>query len=202
MFKNKAPAIPATTDYTNNLRETSFYKYGHLRSLGITGELTSLAYDPLLSLLAIGTASGLVHVYGQAAFQFTLPVAGPSSSSPSAAIRFLFFHPGHNRLVAIDSANTLHSYTLADMTDHPNPLTSPPLPVKEVSYSLYGTVTSVEQPLPSYTHLFMTLKDGVTLAWDLSRRTLAHFKIGNCWGDVEERLVRSGVPGRRKTLGG
>ncbi|KAK4685038.1 hypothetical protein P7C73_g5117, partial [Tremellales sp. Uapishka_1] len=202
MFKNKAPLLPPGTDYTKNLRETTFYKYGHLRSLGLSGEITALAFDPVLSLLAVGTAAGLVHVYGSSAFQFTLPVSAATSSAPGAGIRFLTFHPGHHRLVAIDTANNLYSFSLQQISDSPTPLAHPPLPVREAFYPLHGTVTAIDTPLPSHTHLFLSMKDGMTLAWDLSRRYLAHFKIGNCWGDVEERLVRSGVPGRRKTLGG
>ncbi len=202
MFKSKATALPPQTDYTNNLRETSFYRYGHLRSLGVTGDITSLAVDPLLSLLAVGTSSGIVHVYGQPAFQFNLPVSGASSSGPASSIKFLAFHPGHNRLIAVDSNNTLHSYSLQHFTDHPSPLTHPTLPTKEGAYTLWGTITSIEQPVPSHQHLFFTMKDGTSLCWDLSRRVLGSWKVGNCWGNYEERMVRSGIPGRRKTLGG
>lgn len=202
MFKSKAPSLPPSTDFTNNLRETSFYRYGHLRPLGLTGEVTALAVDPTLSLFALGTSTGLVHVYGQSAFQFTLPVSGASSSTPAHPIRFLVFHPGNHRLIAIDDGNTIHSFSLQNLTDHPNPLTHPPLPTKEASYTLWGTITSVEQPLPSYTHLLVTMKDGTTLAWDISRRVLGNWKIENVWMAHEERMVRSGIPGRHKTLGG
>lgn len=202
MFKSKTVSLPAEIDYTKNLCETSFYRYGHLRSLGVTGDITALAVDPLLSLLAVGTSSGVVHVYGQPAFQFTLPVSGGSSSGAVASIRFLTFHPGHHRLIAVDSHNTLHSFSLAHLTDHSNPLTHPPLPTKEGAYTLGGTITSIEQPVPSYTFLFLTMKDGTTLTWDLTRRVLGSWKVGNCWMEYEERMVRSGIPGRRKTLGG
>lgn len=203
MFRStKAPVLPSSTDFTNNLREHSFYRYGHLRSLGLTGDVTALAVDPILSLLAIGTSSGLVHVFGTPSFQFTLPVSPASSSSPRHSIRFLVFHPGHDRLIAVDDGNTLHSFSLSNLTDHPNPLTHPPLPTKEGSYSLWGTITAIEQPLPSYTHLFMTMKDGTSLCWDLSRRVLGQWKVGNMWAEHEERMIRSGIPGRHKTLGG
>ena len=202
MFKHKAPALSPDADFTNNLKETSFYRYGHLRSLGLTGDITALAVDPLLSLLAVGTASGLVHVFGQPSLQFSLPVSAASSSAPAQSIKFLAFHLGHNRLVAVDAGNTLHSFSLSHFTDHSNPLTHPPLPTKECSYTLWGTITAMEQPVPSHTHFFFTMKDGTTLAWDLSRRILGHWKIGNCWQEHEDRMMRSGVPGRRKTAGG
>lgn len=203
MFKsNKAPALAPETDYTKNLRETSFYRYGHLRSLGLTGEVTAIAIEPLLSLFAVGTSSGLVHVFGQAAFQFTLPVSGSSSSSPAVPIKFLCFHPGHQRIVIIDESNTIHTYSLQNISDHANPLTHPPLPIREGAYTMYGTITAIDQPLPSHTHLFFTMKDGSTLAWDLSRRVLGNWKTHNCWGEYEERMVRSGIPGRHRTIGG
>ncbi|WVO13704.1 hypothetical protein L204_101325 [Cryptococcus depauperatus] len=202
MFKNKVPSLPTETDYTGNLCEASSYRYGHLRSLGLTGEVTSLAVDPILSLFAIGTGNGFVHCYGGPPFQFTLPVSLPSSSSPARAIKFLFFHPGHHRLIAIDDANTISTYSLQHMTDHPNPFSHPSLPTKEIAYTLWGMVTSVEQPLPSHTHLFLTIKDGTTLAWDLSRRRLSSWRVGNMWLEFEKRLVRSGIPGRQTTMGG
>ncbi|ORY35002.1 lethal giant larvae like, C-terminal-domain-containing protein [Naematelia encephala] len=202
MFKSKAPVLPPDTDYTKNLRETSFYRYGSLRALGLSGEVTALAVDPVLSLMAVGTSSGMVHCYGNPAFQFSLPVSGPSTGGSAKAIKFLLFHPGQHRIIAVDTSDTLHSYSLQHLTDSPTPLTNPPLPVKEGAYTLWGTVTSVEQPLPSHAHLFLTVKDGTTLAWDLSRRTLSDWKVGNCWGEYEERMIRSGIPGRRKTAGG
>lgn len=208
MFKsNKQPAITPATDYTGTLRETSFYKYGHLRTLGLSGEVTALAVDPLLSLLAVGTSGGQVHVYGSAPFQFTLPVTGhqvmAGASRRADGIKFLAFHPGHNRLVAIDDSNTIHSFSLALITDAPNPNVAPPMPVREGYETVFASVTAIEQPLPSYSHMFLTLKDGSTLAWDLRQCIISSaWRIENCWTAVEERLVRSGVPGRHKTLGG
>ena len=193
MFK-KAPALPLDRDFTLNLRETSFYRYGHLRTLGLRGEVTAIAVDPVLSLFGVGTSSGQVHVYGQAAFEFTLTVETGKACAP---IKFLLFHPGHHRLIVIDESNTLHTFSLSHISDHVNPLTHPPLPVKEGSYTLWGTITAVELPLPSYTHLFVTMKDGTTLSWDLSRRMLGNWKIGNCWLEHEQRMIRSGVPGKR-----
>lgn len=203
MFKSsKASALPPTADWTRNLKEKSFYRYGHLRSLGISGEITALAVDPVLSLLGVGTSAGIVHIFGQSSFQFALPVSGSSSSKPASAVKFLTFHPGHHRIVAVDATNTLHSYTMQTITDHINPLTHPPLPTREASYTLWGTITAVDQPLPSHTHLFVTMKDGQMLAWDLSRGILGNWKVGNCWGEYEDKMIRSGMPGRRRTAGG
>lgn len=205
MFKSsKEPAIPPSTDYTGTLREHSFYKYGHLRTLGLTGEVTAWAVDPILSLLAVGTSAGLVHVFGSNAFQFTLPVSAvlPGLDRKPDGVKFIVFHPGHSRLVVIDEGNTIHAFALNHISESSNPNTSPPLPVREAFMTLFGTITAVEQPLPSYTHLFFTMKDGTTLAWDLRQRAMSSYNIPNLLGMHEERLVRSGVPGKKKTLGG
>ena len=49
--------------------------------------------------------------------------------------------------------------------------------------------------------LFFTLKDGITLAYDLLRYNLSPYKIPNVWHAHEERMRRSGIPGHRKTFG-
>lgn len=207
----KPPALPPSTDYTGTLREQSFFKYGHLRSLGLGGEVTALAVDPLLSLLAVGTSAGAIHVYGSAPFQFTLPITPPGvrasvdragQSAAGVGVKFLAFHPGHARLVAIDDGNTLHSFMLNHISESPNPNLAPPLPTREAMYTIFGEITAIEQPLPSYTHMFIAMRDGVTLSWDLRQRGLSNYKIPNQWALHEERLVRSGVPGRQRTIGG
>ncbi|CAK9784876.1 unnamed protein product [Cutaneotrichosporon oleaginosum] len=195
MFRSqKGPALSPTTDYTGTLRETSFYRHGQLRRLGLGGEVTAIAVDPLLSLMAVGSG-GAVHVYGSPAFQFTLPVG-------TAGVKFLAFHPGHSRLVVIDETNTLHSFALNNISENSNPNVTPPLPTKEASYPVFGEITAIEQPLPSYTHMLLAMRDGVTLAWDQRQATMSKFKIPNLWALYEERLVRSGVPGRQRTVGG
>lgn len=212
MFRSaKGPALPASTDFTGTLREVSFYRHGQLRTLGLGGEVTALAVDPLLSLLAVGTSAGSIHVFGDAAFQFTLPITPPGvrasvdrsgHSAAGVGVKFLAFHPGHSRLVAIDDGNTLHSFALNNISESPNPTLAPPLPTREAMHTIFGDITSIEQPLPSHTHMLMSMRDGVTLAWDLRQRGLSMFKIPNLWAAYEERLVRSGVPGRQKTIGG
>lgn len=138
-----------TLDFTRGLRDRMFYKPGHLRSLGLCGEITALAFDPMLSLLAIGTSTGFIHLVGSPAFQCTLSLnpmhharrasaGGASSSAPvsSGGVKHLVFHPGATRIVAIDAKNTLHSWHLGPgcMDDKTG------LPMKEVTVSLYGDV--------------------------------------------------------------
>lgn len=146
---SKHSASRTQLDFTRGLRDRVFYKPGHLRSLGLCGEITALAFDPMLSILAIGTSTGFIHLVGSPAFQCTLSLnpmhharrasaGGATSSTPtsSGGVKHLVFHPGATRIVAIDAKNTLHSWQLgAGCMDEKTGL-----PMKEVTVSLYGDV--------------------------------------------------------------
>ncbi len=60
--------------------------------------------------------------------------------------------------------------------------------------------SAIDTPSPAHSHLFLTMKDGTTLAFDLARRNLSPYKIPNAWAQHQDRLRRSGVPG--KEIGG
>jgi hypothetical protein len=71
----------------------------------------------------------------------------PRSSSSSSAIKHLAFHPSRGRLVAIDARSQAHVWSLRTI----DPATG--LPWKEATNSLYGTVTSIDIPSPSTSHV-------------------------------------------------
>lgn len=111
------PSVHSTTaaeqpDFTkSHLRDAHAYRMSHMRSLGIQGEITSLAFDPIFSLMAVGTSTGLVHLLGAPPVQCTIPLSSSVNTSAHqsiAAAQFLTFVPGSGRLCCIDSKNTLH----------------------------------------------------------------------------------------------
>jgi hypothetical protein len=59
LFGNKSRSEVPAVDWSNSLRELSFYKSGHLRSYGTIGEIVCIAVDPVASLIAIGDYLGL-----------------------------------------------------------------------------------------------------------------------------------------------
>lgn len=197
MFKSRAP-LP---DFSAPLREPSFYKYGPLASLALSGDITALAHDPVFSLLALGTSAGTVAVYGQEGFRFVIPVtlesrrASTSSSThaaaaaPSPSIKLLTFHAG-SKLVAIDDTNTLYQYDLTTCTE-PALKAEPPLPVREAASSL-GNVAALETS-PAHSFVFLGMADGTLRAWDTKLAKLAEWRVPNLWEGHEERLRRSGV---------
>jgi syntaxin-binding protein 5 len=82
-----------------------------MRSLGIQGEITALAVDPVQSIMAIGTSTGLIHLVGSPAFQCTVQLSTLSAGSPNAGIvpvKFLVFMSGLGKLCCVDEKNTLH----------------------------------------------------------------------------------------------
>lgn len=95
-------------DFTKaHLRDRETYRLGHLRSLGLQGEVTALAVDPVYSLMAVGTSTGLVHLLGKPPFQCMIQLSTLRDQKP-AAVKFLTFVPGAGRLCCIDEKNTLH----------------------------------------------------------------------------------------------
>lgn len=95
-------------DFTrNHLRDRETYRLGHLRSLGLQGEVTALAVDPVYGLMAVGTSTGLIHLLGKASFQSMFQLSTLRDQKP-IPVKFLTFVPGAGRLCCIDEKNTLH----------------------------------------------------------------------------------------------
>lgn len=178
MFKQKPPAPTPSSDHTRSLRDPQFYRFGHLRSLGLQGDLSALAYDPLLGILAAGTTTGLVHLAGAPAFGCTIPLypAGGGTTAQGrhaalAGVKFMVFHPGE-RLVVVDTQNTIHVWLLGKggMDDAKG------LPRKTACVGLYGDVAFLEQPSPVVGHVAVTFRDGNVIWFDLERGCVAPYK--------------------------
>lgn len=183
MFRPKPHPATPPADHTRALRDPQFYRPGHLRSLGLQGDLSALAYDPLLGLLAAGTTSGLVHLSGSPAFSCTVPLypahaAGTTTAATAqarhaaqAGCKFVAFHPGE-RLVVVDTQNTIHVWTLAQggMDDVKG------TPRKTACVSLYGDVTYLEQPTVASAHVGVAFRDGNLVWFDLERGVVAPYK--------------------------
>lgn len=178
MFKQKPTQPTPTADHTRSLRNPQFYRFGHLRSLGLQGDLSALAYDPLLALLAAGTKTGLVHLSGAPPFQCTITLYPRAHASTAqgreevtAGVKWMVFHPGE-RLVVVDTRNTIHIWALGvgKMDDAKG------LPRKVVTTNLYGDVVFLEQPVPTSTHVGVTFRDGNVVWFDMERAVVAPYK--------------------------
>ncbi|KAG9236041.1 snare-dependent exocytosis protein-like protein [Amylocarpus encephaloides] len=140
---------------------------------GINSQIGSLAYDPVQSLLAIGTnettfGSGQIYIYGQSRVQatFTLP--------RRASVKELQFVA--DRLVTLDSKNEIIIWDLSQET-------------KLASYNPPGIVTAlVTDPMLDW--VIIGLQNGDVIAYDLASEKIAPLRLPNFW---RERSPKSRV---------
>jgi len=142
---------------------------------GINCQISACAYDPVQSLLAVGTkfsrkfGPGQVYIFGKDRVQVTL-----SLSTPSASVRVLQF--AFDKLLCIDSADILYSFSLP--TSNSIGLAGKR---KLSTYIVPGKVSSLaSDPLLDYT--FIGLVAGDIMCYDLDRESPTPFRIPNQWG--------------------
>ncbi|XP_038618445.1 lethal(2) giant larvae protein homolog 1 [Tachyglossus aculeatus] len=73
---------------------------------GFPNQPSSLAYDPKLRIMAIGTKSGAVKVYGAPGVEFT------GLHKETATVTQMHFLPGQGRLLSLLDDNTLHLWEI------------------------------------------------------------------------------------------
>ncbi|TVY26240.1 Lethal(2) giant larvae SRO77-like protein [Lachnellula hyalina] len=137
---------------------------------GINSQIGSLAYDPVQSLLAIGTnettfGSGQIYVFGQQRVQatFTLP--------RRASVRTLQFVA--DRLVSLDTKNEVVIWDLLTQK-------------KIASYAPPGVVAVlVTDPMLDWA--LIGLQSGDIIAYDLEGEKLAPLRLPNFWRERNPR---------------
>ncbi|WPG97877.1 Hypothetical protein R9X50_00065900 [Acrodontium crateriforme] len=144
---------------------------------GINSQVSCLAYDPVQSILAVGTKSsqfgtGQIYLFGQSRVQVTLPL-----SARGASVHTLQFCA--DKLICLDTKNDLSVYSLE-------------LKKLLASHAIPGAVTAIcSDPMLDYAML--GLQTGEVLAYDLDRENLAPFRIKNTWQEVDPRARVSAV---------
>ncbi|KHJ34295.1 putative snare-dependent exocytosis protein [Erysiphe necator] len=137
---------------------------------GINSQISCLEYDPVQSLLAIGTkeskfGSGQIYVFGQQRVQVTFQLSRPSSVQ---LIRFCA-----NRLISLSSKNELSVWDLA--TKRKLSSITPP-----------GITTAIETD-PTLDWAFIGLQNGRILIYDLDGLIWAPLKLPNFWHEKTKR---------------
>ncbi|KAI0520873.1 lethal giant larvae like, C-terminal-domain-containing protein [Xylaria bambusicola] len=137
---------------------------------GINSQISCVAYDPVQSLLAVGTnesrfGSGKIYVFGQSRVQKFLV---PSRSRSFADIHFCA-----NRLISLDSQNEV---TIWDLDAG----------ARLTSFQAPGIVACMLTD-PMLDWCFIGLQTGEIYAYDLDRERLSQFRLPNFWTDRDPR---------------
>ncbi|OAX82388.1 hypothetical protein ACJ72_03261 [Emergomyces africanus] len=138
---------------------------------GINSRINALAYDPIQSLLAVGTSetqygNGQIYIFGQERVSavFTLP--------RKASVNILQFCT--DKIVSVDSKHELCVFSLETRK-------------QLAAYTPPGHVTALLTD-PSLEYAFIGLQSGDLYTYDLDRLMLAPFRLPNLW---KERSPRS-----------
>ena len=132
---------------------------------GIESSISVLAYDPIQSLLAVGTnetatTPGKVYVFGQKRVQVTFTL------TRKAGVKFLKLCD--SRIVIVDTKSELSVFDMTDTEAQP------------ARYSPPGIVSAVLTD-PSLDWVFMGLQNGEVVAYDLDRQLKSPFLVPNLW---------------------
>lgn len=141
-----------------------------IRNYGINSKVTQVAYDPIQSLIAIGTSDskygpGQIYVFGQKRVEVVLRLPH------SASVKILQFCA--EKLLCVDSRNDLSVFSLESkklINAH-----SPP-----------AKITALHSD-PTIDYAFLGTQHGEVFAYDLDREILTPFKIPNLWREKHPR---------------
>jgi WD40 repeat protein len=151
--------------------DSSLFNIDDIARYGVNSQIACLAYDPVQSLLAIGTknsqfGAGQIQVFGRGRIQATLDL-----QTRGASVQTLQFCA--DKLICLDTKHLISVYSLE---------------LKRVisSHSPPGAVMAIcTDPVLDYA--FLGMQTGEILAYDLDRENLAPFKIPLLWQEVDPR---------------
>ncbi|KIJ66213.1 hypothetical protein HYDPIDRAFT_26582 [Hydnomerulius pinastri MD-312] len=101
-------------DLSLRIRDVEDWDTGILRAINYTIDAVVIAFHPLASLLAVGTSTGVVRVFGAPGVDLTLNPPEP------LRIQFLQFSTSTGQLICVDERNQLHIWDLNEAgSPHP-----------------------------------------------------------------------------------
>ncbi|QIX00372.1 hypothetical protein AMS68_005889 [Peltaster fructicola] len=142
-----------------------------LENFGVNSQISTLAYDPVQSLLAVGTRSsqfgpGCIYLYGQKRVCVCLQL--PPRGASVTTLQFCA-----EKLICLDSKHDVSIYSLESKK-------------LLATYSPPGVVTAIcTDPMLDYA--LIGLQTGNIIAYDIDREAPTAFTIQNLWTEVEPR---------------
>lgn len=161
-------------DLSTGQRDPDDWEIGRLRTVDYLLDPRVLTYEPTLSLLAVGTASGLICVVGGPGVESS--VQTPEGSS----VKILQLAASTDKLVAVDERDQLYIWNLKDLTE-------PPKSTK-FDHAINAVMLS-----PSHTHVFLALQSGEIRTYDLLCLKKSPYVIPNLWNMFQAKIASSVV---------
>ncbi|KAL9094827.1 MAG: hypothetical protein Q9165_002776 [Trypethelium subeluteriae] len=143
---------------------------------GVNSQISQIAYDPVQSLLAVGTndtkfGHGQIYVFGQKRVSVTFQIPG------KASVKFLRFCS--DRIICLDSKNNLSMYSLESK--------------KLINeYSPPAAVTAVETD-SSLDYALIGTASGEVIAYDMDREAMAPFRLPHFWKEQNPRAMATPI---------
>ncbi|KAK0500667.1 WD40 containing snare-dependent exocytosis protein [Armillaria luteobubalina] len=163
-------------DLSSDVREREDWKPAELRSFEFAIEVSALAVDPLTSLLAAGTADGLLLIWGKPGVNIKLSIP------ERIGAKFVQFSVSTFQIICMDNTNRLHIWDLSNY-GYPNYVCS----------ALFDQTNSMTLS-PSHSHAFLVLQSGEIRTYDLTCHRKSSYTIPNMWKLYEDKLASSGMP--------
>ncbi|KAH9044417.1 lethal giant larvae like, C-terminal-domain-containing protein [Lactarius pseudohatsudake] len=173
MFKTIGRSL---TDLSMDLRERQDWEVGTLKALDHLLKASTFSFNPVTSILAIGTFDGIIRIFGAPGVETSLSLASPTP------VKFLQFATNLFKLACIDGNNKLY---LWDLTPHGQ--------IKLESSTRFDRPVTCLTFSPSHTHAFIGLESGEIKSYDLLCRRVSTYVIPNAWEVYEKKLITSGM---------
>lgn len=187
-------------DWTSDFRDVSKYSESFLDQLTLPGEISSMAYEPGMGYLAVGTSAGTVHIFGAPSVRMTITLR------PALRVKHLLFKSDTYLMICIDEKDNLSVYDLSRRDPHGaamhgarraapgvTQVVNADAPMRIGIHSARNVVLCAEVT-SVHSMLLLGLTDGTVEAYDLERLSATQYRIPNLWWNEEEILRRSQVP--------
>jgi syntaxin-binding protein 5 len=163
--------------------DPSTFQLDDFARYGINSQISTFAYDPTHSLLAVGTndtrfGRGQIYIFGRGRVCVTLPL--PRQGASVREIQFC-----GEKLVVLDNKNDISIYGLVEKK-------------LKTTYAPPGHVTCMVTD-PSLDYCFTGLSNGEVVAYDLDREGMTAYRVPNLWREggmmgPDPRRARGVVP--------
>ncbi|KAF7303171.1 WD40 containing SNARE-dependent exocytosis protein [Mycena kentingensis (nom. inval.)] len=174
MFKSPTSAYP---DFSSDLRDKPDWKIAALRSFEYAVQVSAVAVEPITGLLAIGTASGALHLFGGPSVEVKLVLPEP------APVRFVQFSCSTSQIVTLDANSVLNVW---DLSVFGRP--------KHVALARFDGATSLTVS-PSHSHALIGLESGEIRTYDLPCLRKSDYRMPNMWKLYEEKTMATRMDG-------